>query len=1019
MKTYLLLISFFCFGSSGTLFSQPANDKPCAAILVDPGDCVSGTTIGADADFTFPGCPDSYLERAVFYKYNLGADSRKLIVDLGPNNLTPQMAIGLLVFPDGCSGTPSLASWNSFYCGVLSDQYEFKNLEPGSTVYLMIATAEPGADFSGLCLADVTGSPSCAENYTCSYGDIINIPHTADAVCVSGCNRNMPPGAIQNCNGALLHATAWYKFNTGPANTAVFDLSSTDLPDAHLVLLKDCNTVLECDPQTAILEPHREYYIGVSDQNGAEGEFELCITLLETVTPCIKDERLEIIGANMGSPLGGPFQPCETVTFRYSTDFYSGVDCQWLHSFIPYLSSCWGSTLPQLAGYPDGTNGANLSWYPAGTVYWKPTIDNPPSALGINSQGQICLIGTPGCMPFTSFDGSCGSTNGTPMPAGWVVTNASGNCNGSTDPNASWGISQGCNTSSVKALTFTMTIPCDACTSCNEDEEGLVVGMASFTDGTTGGWSNPQCNGNVLLKKKLIVDCCRVAQLDLENDTICYSGIINTDFSVSIPNTILKWTVLSADGVEGAASGSGPMFYQKLKNTTGELKEVTYAVRSITPQGCESTERLFSVYALPELRSGLDTLIQVCGASEILLEPHVSGGTGGVYTYAWSNGSAEDHLNYFVSKDTLLTLTVTDMRGCTVTDTVRIRLTGAEAVGFPDDLALYGPALVMTGDTAVYGVDPFPNATNYFWTFDGQYAGDQRPLPVDFSLVGPGEYELCIHAFNCNPDTLRSCYLIRVIDGYSNADCAGADTVCDKSLREFSYQPGFGFLEELGGSAGCDFGITESYSHWLTWEMAKAGQLWFTLYPQSSDDVDFVVFRSAEGCDLKEPVRCSFAKCAGATGLIPGKEDVAEGPECKDEWDNYLKPLDCKAGERYYLLVNSYSGAGGTFGIEFCGDALMSCDDKVCISLADKPPVENRIKIYPNPAGNLVRIEGEYGTACSVNIYDLSGRKVAGPANTLSGDSRISVQHLVPGFFIIEVKDVNGVVILREKLVKI
>ncbi|MBK9025009.1 MAG: hypothetical protein IPL69_13830 [Saprospiraceae bacterium] len=145
----------------------------------------------------------------------------------------------------------------------------------------------------------------------------------------------------------------------------------------------------------------------------------------------------------MGSPVEGPFKPCEVITFRYSTNFFSGGDCQWLHTFIPYMSECWNNQVPNLIGYPGGTNAGNMAWYPANTVYWKPTTNNPPSAIGINGNGQICLIGTAGCNPFVGGNGACGSTDGTGLPGGWVVTNTSGSCGGSTAPNQSWGHSTG------------------------------------------------------------------------------------------------------------------------------------------------------------------------------------------------------------------------------------------------------------------------------------------------------------------------------------------------------------------------------------------------------------------------------------------------------------------------------------------------------------------------------------------------------------------------------------------------
>lgn len=473
--------------------TAPTNDDPCGATLVTPGGCTNGTTLGADINFIIPGCPAMNYENAVFFIYQLGTLTNKLDVEIATNNITGEMGALLLVFPNGCAGGASLAGANTFYCGPATNSLSFENLIPGSLVYLMISSSTSGAgNFSGMCFTEIEGDPPCDINIDCTSAKVINIPQPDSLVCISGCTTGMPLIDLGTCGGTIAPA-AWFTFNTGNNNIAEFEISSTDLIDPVIGLVSNCNSLIECNPVKTTLLLNTNYQVLVSDAQAKTGNFELCVKLSNVASPCINDESLIVTNTSLGSSLEGPYQPGEELTFEYSTSFTAGGNCQWIHSFIPYFSDCWNNPEPQLIIPPAGTSvPATIDWYPAGTTHWKPLTNNPPSAMGINANGKICLIGTAGCNPFVG-GGDCSYT-GTPMPAGWVVHTPSGTCGGSVVPNESWGIPQGCGSIIVKSLVFTLKIPQDT-NICN-DPEGFVVGMAAFPDGTTGGWANPLCNGN-------------------------------------------------------------------------------------------------------------------------------------------------------------------------------------------------------------------------------------------------------------------------------------------------------------------------------------------------------------------------------------------------------------------------------------------------------------------------------------------------------------------------------------------
>ena len=482
-----------CLLLSALLISaQPPNDDPCSATQVLTGGCASGTTVDADFNFIIPDCPAGNYENAIFFWYELGPETDQLDIQISSSEITGDMGAILLAFPTGCASGASLAGAHTFYCGPPTDSLSFKGLTPGTNVYLMISTSAAGAGtISDICFKEFS-NPPCADNADCASATIINIPQSDSLICVTGCTEGMPLADLASCGGTLA-PTAWFTFNTGSNNLAEFEISSTDLVDPVIVLLSNCNSIIECNAVKTPLLLNTTYQLLISDAQATAGNFELCLTLSNINSPCISDESLTVTATSMGSPLDGPYVPGEEITFQYSTSFTAGGNCQWIHSFFPYISDCWQGALPQLIDAPEGTSiPPTINWYPAGTNHWKPLTNNPPSAMGIDANGNICLIGIPGCTPFIG-GGDC-SELGTSMPAGWVVTTPSGTCGGSVIPNESWGIPQGCGSTLVKTLLFTLKIPQD--TSICNDPEGFVVGMATFTDGSTGGWANPQCNGN-------------------------------------------------------------------------------------------------------------------------------------------------------------------------------------------------------------------------------------------------------------------------------------------------------------------------------------------------------------------------------------------------------------------------------------------------------------------------------------------------------------------------------------------
>jgi len=178
----------------------------------------------------------------------------------------------------------------------------------------------------------------------------------------------------------------------------------------------------------------------------------------------------------------------------------------------------------------------------------------------------------------------------------------------------------------------------------------------------------------------------------------------------------------------------------------------------------------------------------------------------------------------------------------------------------------------------------------------------------------------------------------------NHADCDSAYRVCDKSQIHFTDQSGEGAVMDAE-MIGCflnspQVGKPEKNSVWLRFDIKEGGTLSFVIIPDTlSDDIDFVVFALPRkgDCAGKRAVRCMAAgdksdnydisPCMGATGLKELEKDESEDSGCADKDDNnWLAPLETRAGERYVLLVSNTTAAYHGFKIQFGGTAIFFCE---------------------------------------------------------------------------------------------
>ncbi|GAB1856614.1 T9SS type B sorting domain-containing protein [Flavobacteriaceae bacterium MHTCC 0001] len=123
----------------------------------------------------------------------------------------------------------------------------------------------------------------------------------------------------------------------------------------------------------------------------------------------------------------------------------------------------------------------------------------------------------------------------------------------------------------------------------------------------------------------------------------------------------------------------------------------------------------------------------------------------------------------------------------------------------------------------------------------------------------------------------------------------------------------------------------ENNSVWLQITLITNGTLGFTLRPNSasiSEDYDFFVFGPNATCgNLGNTIRCSTTNPLAAnqgnnlTGMNSTEADTSEGPGVFG--NSFVKWLDVKAGETYYIVIDRPIGNSG-FSLEWTGSATFS-----------------------------------------------------------------------------------------------
>lgn len=174
---------------------------------------------------------------------------------------------------------------------------------------------------------------------------------------------------------------------------------------------------------------------------------------------CILDDNVTVVPP----PIGGVYQPGQTITFTYTINDYQGLSVNWLHGIVPTLGPGWDLASLTPVGVPTNVTGT-------GVWIWATNVTS--SATG----------------------------NVVPGP-GWFYDTPSGGPPLDGDPGNNWG--DGLN----GPWTFQWEITVGDCPP-NINGDDLSVIIENYADGETGSWINLDCQADPNEIFVATIECC-------------------------------------------------------------------------------------------------------------------------------------------------------------------------------------------------------------------------------------------------------------------------------------------------------------------------------------------------------------------------------------------------------------------------------------------------------------------------------------------------------------------------------
>ncbi len=652
---------------------DPPNDYRCFPDLVSFDECVSGTTVDATFDLNNTFCPFADIH-SVWYEGRLSSGKNSLDIELSNVEFASDVAIVIGTFlNDDC-----IQTFNEIdgFCFDSAGTGTVNGLTPGQPYFLMVSHPEGNAQEFELCFTENGPSGGCAVNDLCSAPEIIDIRTDEGEVCVPGCNRLASFGPTNfgpNCY-FLGSPTVWYQITTDEISGFLRVKVTSDtlrFPKVAIFGGNDCSQLdtIRCERGNnrqleffMQVDPNTTYRLAVTDISQDQGAFDLCTELISDPQECNQEDTLYAISTSFGSPLEGPYQPGESVTFRYELKQWNKDNCNRISAICPTFGPGWDPSsfdderAPSIIEEPRPVSQGQWNWFPRGTVRYN--YDNP-------NKGYL---------------------KGSPITAGWLFVSSSAPPN---NPENSTGDGSTCVNDTMDTWTASFTVQAFSSQDC---PDGTMVpadvGVITFGDGEVAAGEFRGCELDEPLNLNTRVFCCTPANFSISPTLrrLCSGENAFIDFSNQPAIEEVIWRVTSSQGLVRPVDGRGQVFNQDLFLIPGIPEgAVTFSFFPRDTAGCvgERVDVTYEVFLNVDAEAGPDRTACEGELIELGGNPTGGGGTGSNYQYVWT-GPTPDIANPTIAVEegtTVYRLRVVDqLAGCSATDTVVV--TGLPQPGF-------------------------------------------------------------------------------------------------------------------------------------------------------------------------------------------------------------------------------------------------------------------------------------------------------------------------------------------------
>ncbi len=676
-RFYFFFFLLLFIGFENNIFSQPANNTCATAQSVTPnGSCVSGTTVNATDTWSGTvgcqsGSPNNHPE--VWYSFvSTGTSYAGTVTGSGSwaGNVEFTLVQGT------CGGGFTVVGSS---CGASPLNVNISGLTSGTTYYFTISNTASGTT-GPFSVCSSTPSTSCTGNQNCSTPQTITYT-TGVQTCVTGCNTGTISGpnfAGNNCYD-FPNSTVWYQVTTG-ASSATMNISvtSASLSDPYFTVFTTPNcltyTTINCVQGsggtvsgTTNVTTNTTYLIAVSDQTADQGSFNICVTVNNDNSACNTNDQLSVTATSMGSPLSGPYQPGEQVTFCYTITNYLATNCNYLAGIVPTFGDCWDPVSFNAQGQPVNITTPLAT---AGTIQNNPPFYFPACA---GQPAGTWTWFTAGAVDYNNITGSLPPN--TPLGAGWFFLSSydplTGNCAPDpTDPDNSYGDNNypTCNSSLDWQVCF--RLQARAAIACTNGQTDCSVSIKTYADGEIGIWNNVGCTADLPAVFPATLVCCSPPVVSASNGgPYCVGGTIN----------------LSATGGTGY-SWSGPGgFTSSVQNPirSGATTAMagTYTVTVTDAAGCLNTATTSVVVNAAPTTAPSASPTAICNGGNTTLNANATAGSGSISGYTWSSGLGNVASgSVSPTSTTTYTVAVTNSNTCSATGTVTVTVNALPTV---------------------------------------------------------------------------------------------------------------------------------------------------------------------------------------------------------------------------------------------------------------------------------------------------------------------------------------------------